>query len=95
MANVMNLRFSFFALVASLAAAAALAWQTHVGPAPMPVFTDMERSTNAHIQVETLQRCRVSECSLSLIATPSNAVEVAFGTSRNDDGAENALTQPL
>ena len=86
MANVMNPSFSFFAIVASLAATAALAWQTPVGTAPMPVFADMERSTNAHIQVETLQRCRVFKCSLSLIATPSNAVEVAFGKSRNGVG---------
>ncbi len=82
----MNFRFSFFALVASLAVAAALAWQTPVGPAPMPTFDDMERSTNVLIQSETIQRCRVFECSLSLLATPSNAVEVAFGTSRNGDG---------
>ena len=66
--------------------ATALAWQTPVGPAPAPVFDDMERSTNAFIQAETIQRCRVFECSLSLLATPSNAVEVAFGSSRNGDG---------
>ncbi len=71
---------------ALLAAAAALAWQTPVGPAPAPAFTDMERSTNVQIQAETLQRCRVFECSLSLLATPSNAVEVAFGKSRQGDG---------
>ena len=64
----------------------ALAWQTPVGPAPVPAFADMERTTNATIQAETLQCCRVFECSVSLLATPSNAVEVAFGTSRNGDG---------
>ena len=82
----MNLRFFFFALVASLAVATALAWQTPVGPAPAPAFADMERSTNVQIQAETIQRCRVFECSLSLLATPSNAVEVAFGKSRQGDG---------
>ena len=72
--------------VASLIAAAALAWQTPVGPAPAPMFDDLERTTNAPIQAESIQRCRVFECSLSLLSTPSNAVEVAFGTSRNGDG---------
>ena len=69
-----------------LAAAAALAWQTPVGPAPIPTFDDMERTTNAPISPEAIQRTRVFECSISLIATPSNAVEVAFGISRNGDG---------
>ena len=82
----MKLQSHFFALAASLAASAALAWQTPVGPAPAPAFTDMERSTNVLIQAKTILCCRVFECSLSLLATPSNAVEVAFGTSRNGDG---------
>ena len=82
----MRLQTYIIAAAASLAATAALAWQTPVGPAPAPVFADMERSTNAQIQAETLQRCRVFECSLSLLTTPSNAVEVAFGKSRQGDG---------
>lgn len=65
----------------------ALAWQTPVGPAPAPSFADMERSTNVQIQAESLQRCRVFECSLSLLASPSNALEVAFGKSRNGEEA--------
>ena len=65
----------------------ALAWQTPVGPAPAPAFADMERSTNVQIQAESLQRCRVFECSLSLLASPSNALEVAFGKSRNGEEA--------
>ncbi len=69
-----------------LVASFALAWQTPVGPAPTPAFADMARSTNVQIQAESLQLCRVFECSLSLLASPSNAVEVAFGTSRNGDG---------
>ena len=47
--------------------ATTLAWQMPVGPAPAPAFADMERSTNAIVQAETIQRCRVFECSLSLI----------------------------
>ena len=73
-------------LAVMIATSTVLAWQMPVGPAPAPVFIDMERSTNVQIQAETIQQCRVFECSLSLLATPSNAVEVAFGTSRNEDG---------
>ena len=82
----MKLQVFIITLAALLAATASLAWQTPVGPAPAPAFTDMERSTNAPIQVESIQQCRVFECSISLLASPSNAVEVAFGTSRNGDG---------
>ncbi len=82
----MKLQSYIIALTAALATAAAWAWQTPVGPAPTPAFIDMERTTNVAIQAEVLQSCRVFECSLSLLATPSNAVEVAFGTSRNGDG---------
>ena len=84
----MELQAYIIALTASLAAVAALAWQTPVGPAPAPAFIDMERSINAPtpIQVESIQRCRIFECSVSLLATPSNAVEVAFGASRKGDG---------
>ena len=82
----MKLQACIIAFAISLAAASALAWRTPVGPAPAPAFNDMERSTNAPIQAESIQRCRVFECSVSLFASPSNAVEVAFGTSRNGDG---------
>ena len=82
----MKLQTSKITFSASLAVAAALAWQTPVGPAPAPVFIDMERSTNVQIQAETIQQCRVFKCSLSLLTTPSNAVEVAFGISRDGDG---------
>ena len=82
----MTFQACIIASAAFLAAAAALAWQTPVGPAPVPTFDDMERTTNAPIQVESIQQCRVFECSISLLASPSNAVEVSFGTSRNGDG---------
>ena len=88
MTNTMNLRSSIFAFATSLVSTVtALAWQTPVGPAPAPAFADMERSTNVQIQAESLQRCRVFECSLSLLASPSNALEVAFGKSRNGEEA--------
>ncbi len=84
-ANPMSLQSPIIAFATLLAASVALAWQTPVGPAPSPAFADMERTTNVMLQSKTLQHTRVFECSLSLLATPSNAVEVAFGTSRNGD----------
>jgi hypothetical protein len=83
----MKLQSYIIALTAALATAAAWAWQTPVGPAPTPAFIDMERTTNVVIQAESLQRCRVFECFLSLPASPSSALEVAFGKSRNGDEA--------
>ena len=50
------------------------------------MFDDMERTTNAMIQAEALQHAQIFECSVSFFASPSNAVEVAFGKSRNGDG---------
>ncbi|MBQ6926486.1 MAG: hypothetical protein IJQ73_17775 [Kiritimatiellae bacterium] len=87
MVNAMKHQFSIIAFTALFAAFDILAWQTPVGPAPAPAFADMERSTNVQIQAESLQRCRVFECSLSLLASPSNALEVAFGKSRNGEEA--------
>ena len=83
----MKLRIRVLILASSLTTATALAWQMPVGPAPAPIFNDLERSTNATIKSETLQQCRVFKCSLTLLATPSNALEVAFGKSRNGDEA--------
>ena len=54
--------------------------------APAPAFADLETVTNATIRAAMLQSARVFDGSLSLLATPSNMVEVAFGTSRNNDG---------
>ena len=65
----MKLRIHVIALPASLAVAAALAWQTPVGPAPIPVFADMERTTNAMIQAGALQHCRVFECEMIVSTT--------------------------
>ena len=53
---------------------------------PAPTFADLETVTNATIRASMLQCARVFDGSLTLLATPSNMVEVAFGTSRNNDG---------
>ena len=48
---------------------------------PAPAFADLESVTNATIRASVLQSARLFEGSVSLLATPSNMVEVAFGTS--------------
>ena len=53
---------------------------------PAPAFLDLESVTNAPIGASMLQSARVFDGRLSLLATPSNMVEVAFGTSRDADG---------
>ena len=85
-ASSKNVRKMIFGILSFVPVISALAWQTPIAPAPAPIFDDMERSTNVLIQAEILQHTRVFECSVSLLANPSNAVEVAFGTSRNGDG---------
>ena len=47
---------------------------------PAPAFLDAESVTNAPIRASMLQRARVFEGTIFLLATPSNMVEVAFGT---------------
>ena len=53
---------------------------------PAPAFLDTECVTNASIRASMLQRARVFEGTISLLATPSNMVEVAFGNTRDADG---------
>lgn len=75
----------FMALSLS-AAHTALARQIPIPTAPRPEFRDMERTTNAAIRADALLKARIFECAVSLVATPSNALEVAFGKSCNGDG---------
>lgn len=53
--------------------------------APTPAFADLETVTNAPIRASMLQSAHIFDGSLTLLATPSNIVEVAFGTARNGD----------
>ena len=55
-------------------------------PVPPPVHFDTESVTNAPLLRPMMERARVFRASVSLRATPSNNVEVAFGTSRGGDG---------
>ncbi len=52
---------------------------------PAPAFADLECVTNATIRASDLQRVRLFEGNVSLLATPSNMVEVAFGTASNGE----------
>ena len=61
------------------------------GTIPVPVvpesaFADTEAVTNAAARPSLVQRARTFSGDIALYATPSNALEVAFGTSRNSDG---------
>ena len=70
---------------------AALCLPTRAGevvlpPAPPPAHLDTESVTNAPLLRPMMERARIFRASVSLWATPSNNVEIAFGTSRNVDG---------
>ena len=55
------------------------------GP-PIPAHLDTESVTNAPILPPRMARARIFRASVSLWATPSNNIEIAFGSSHNADG---------
>ena len=55
-------------------------------PAPPPAHFDTESVTNTPLLRPMMNRARLLRASVSLWATPSNNVEIAFGTSRGGDG---------
>ena len=73
-------------LLAFASALPAIGGTVAIPDSPAPAFLDLESVTNATIRASMLQSARVFEGTLSLLATPSNMVEVAFGTSRDADG---------
>ena len=73
-------------LLAFASALPAVGGTVAIPATPAPAFADLETVTNATIQASMLQSAHIFDGSLSLLATPSNMVEVAFGTSRNNDG---------
>ena len=74
-----------FLLLAFAAALPTVGGMVAVPDAPAPAYSDLECVTNAPIRASILQRARLFEGSVSLLATPSNMVEVAFGTSSNGE----------
>ena len=73
-------------LLAFASALSSIGGTVGIPDSPVPAFADLESVTNAPIRASMLQRARVFEGTISLLATPSNMVEVAFGTSRYADG---------
>ena len=72
-------------LLAFASALPAIGGTVAIPDSPAPAFLDTESVTNATIRATTLQRARVFEGGVTLLATPSNMVEVAFGTSSNGE----------
>ena len=75
-----------FTLICLLSVVPVIGGTLSISEAPAPAFVDCESVTNAPIPVEMLQQTRIFTGEISLLATPSSMVEVAFGTSRNGDG---------
>ena len=73
-------------LLAFASALPAIGGTVAIPYSPAPAFLDLESVTNSTIRASMLQLARIFDGSLSLLATPSNMVEVAFGTSRDADG---------
>ena len=78
--------FAFATVLLALAASAASAGTVAVPAAPVSPYADTEAVTNAAVRPSLVQRARTFSGDIALYATPSNALEVAFGTSRNGDG---------
>lgn len=72
-------------ILAFASALPAIGGTVAIPDSPDPAFADLESVTNATIRASMLQRTRVFEGTISLLATPSNMVEAAFGISRNND----------
>ena len=79
-------RSAYSAILIALAASAASAGTVTVPAAPESPFDDTESVTNAAVCASLIQRARTFSGDIALYATPSNALEVAFGTSRSGDG---------
>lgn len=69
-----------------LLCAAANAAEVALPPAPPPAHFDTESVTNAPLPQGMMERARIFRANVSLWATPSNNVELAFGNSRGGDG---------
>ncbi len=79
-------RSAYSTILIALAAFAASAGTVAVPAVPESAFADTEAVTNAAVRPSLIQRARTFSGDIALYATPSNALEVAFGTSRNGDG---------
>ncbi len=84
--STMLLRHCHLLMLLFFAAFSAMAGTIPVPVVPESAFADREAVTNAAVRPSLVQRARTFSGDIALYATPSNALEVAFGTSRNGDG---------
>ena len=82
----MLLRHCHLPMLLFLAVSVVSAGTITVPIVPESSFADTESVTNAAVRTSLIQRARTFSGDIALYATPSNALEVAFGTSRNGDG---------
>lgn len=61
------------------------AGQVAIPITPPPVFFDTESQSHATLFASMMSEARIFRVNVSLWATPSNNVEIAFGSSRNAD----------
>ena len=79
-------RSAYSTILIAVAASVASAGTIAIPVAPESPYADTESVTNAAVRASLIQRARTFSGDIALYATPSNAMEVAFGTSRNGDG---------
>ena len=79
-----NIAFAIVLII--LAAPASSAGTLTVPAATESSYADTESVTNAAVCTSLIQRARTFSGDITLYATPSNALEVAFGISRGGDG---------
>ena len=77
---------AFATILIALAVSVASAGTISVPIVPESPFADTEAVTNATVRASLIQRARTFSGDIALYTTPSNALEVAFGTSCNGDG---------
>ena len=75
-----------FCLALVLAGLSASAGEVAILSVPPPAHFDTESVTNTLLLRPMMEQARIFRASVSLWATPSNNVEVAFGTTRGGDG---------
>ena len=86
MSMVKTIAFAIFCFIAVVSNAATMA----VAPLPASEYADTEVSTNICLDVTQVlaegDNYRFFDVTLSLVATSTNNVEIAFGIDSNDDG---------
>ena len=82
----MIFRLLHLPVLLALAASVAMAKEVCVPATPESPYNDTESVTNVAVRSALIQKARTFSGDIALYATPSNSLEVAFGTSRNGDG---------